>query len=110
MSMDIAIRGVAETETTVLANTTTTTLLVLPGEQDAMIDSILYACGASGDTLTLDTYDGTTARRLRQVAISANADAAFSTPFVLKRGETLRGTLTIGNSTVVRVNYALLST
>lgn len=108
MSFDIDIRGVVETATVVLATTTATDLLEAD-DRDILIEGIIYA-SASGDTLTLDTHDGTTAYRLAQETIAANGDGGFTNTFVLNRGDTLRGTLTTGNTTVVRVNYVILAT
>lgn len=106
MTIQTLVGGTLATVETVLANTTVT-VLADNDESPILIHSITYACGASGDTLTLDTYDGSTARRLRQVAISANADGAFNEPFILERSHDLRGTLMTGNSTSIRVTYTI---
>lgn len=108
MSFDVDIRGVVETATVVISDTTTTTLLD-GDDRDILVESVLYA-SVAGDTLTLDTYDGSTADRLAQVAIAANGNGAFTSSFVLNRGDILRGTLTTGNDAVIRVNYVILAT
>ena len=107
MSTDTIVGGKVETALSNMSGTSAT-VLVDNDSFDLLIHSIAYA-SAAGDTLTLDTYTGTTASRLRQVVIGANSDNAFSTPFVLKRTHDLRGTLTTGNATAVRVTYTIIS-
>lgn len=105
MSVDAQVGGTVDTQLVNLSGTSATVLLD-NDSSDLLIHSIAYA-SAAGDTLTLDTYTGSTASRLRQVAISANADAAYTTPFVLKRTHDLRGTLSSGNATAIRITYTI---
>lgn len=97
--------GSIDTELLVLTGTSVTTLLEAD-QSDYLVHTISYA-SETGDTLTLDTFDGSTAARLRQAAIATNADSVFETPFVLKRGHNLRGALTTGNATAIRVTYTI---
>lgn len=105
MSLDTEYGGTAGTELVNLSGTSATPLLT-DANSPLLIHSVAYA-SAAGDTLTLDTHDGSTASRLRQAVIAANADGAFTTPFVLERGHSLRGTLTTGNATAIRVTYTI---
>lgn len=105
MSIETVFGGTVETALVELSSTSTIDILEAD-QSDLLVHSIAYA-SAAGDTLTLDTHDGTSASRLRQAAIAANGDGVFFLPFVLSRGSTLRGTLSTGNATPVRVTYTI---
>ena len=83
----VEINGSRETRGVKLTTNGLTEILAGPRSGFITLESLRYACGASGSTLTLQVTDGTTSWNLMNTqTVAANTSAAIEDHVVLKAG------------------------
>ncbi len=108
---DYAIpKGISQTSVTLLTNTSVTTLLATQSNAADLTEIAVANESGSAATITLDRYDGSTARTIFKGTVAAN-DTLFINfdAYRLLSTQSIRGTAGTGNVLTCHVSYKDLS-